>query len=382
MSDSAAAWLRPVWVTVDLDAIRSNVAALVELAAPSEVCAVVKAGGYGHGSVEVAKAALDAGAKWLAVAVVDEAVILRNAAIDAPILLLSEPSPDATELAVELGLDCSVYTQTGIEALAKASRGGEDPVSVHLKVDTGMYRVGAQPSEVLDLARAIVDRPELKLGGLWTHLAVADEPGNSFTEIQKERFEAVRSSLKAEGIFVPLTHAANSAAAIDRPDLRYDMVRCGIATYGLNPSPALDGRVALQPALSLTAEVAHVKVVSAGEAISYGQRHRCDVDTVIATVPGGYADGVARRLSEVGGEVLIGGVRRPIVGTITMDQFLVDCGPPGEMVVAPGDEVVLIGEQGPVCITADDWASWLGTISYEVVCSISQRVPRKYRGLQ
>ncbi|MGK2958239.1 MAG: alanine racemase, partial [Acidimicrobiales bacterium] len=314
------------------------------------------------------------------VAVVDEAVILRDAGIDAPILLLSEPSFEAAEVAVAIGLDCAVYTERGIEAIAKASaQKAGNPVAVHLKVDTGMYRVGAQLKDVGELARSIARRPELELAGLWTHCAVADEPGNPFTDIQRERFEEAQATVRAEGIEIPLLHAANSAAAIDRSDLRYDMVRCGIASYGLDPSPAMHGRLPLRPAFSLIAEVSHVKTVTAGESLSYGQRHRCDIDTVIATVPLGYADGVARRLSAVGGEVLIGGRRRPIVGTITMDQFLVDCGPADESSTFQGDEVVLIGTQGNEQITADDWATWLDTISYEVVCGISSRVPRRHQ---
>ncbi len=377
---SPAARYRPAWVIVDLDAVRHNVASLVELVAPAVVCTVVKADGYGHGSVEVARAALAGGAQWLAVAVVDEAVILRDAGIDAPILLLSEPSFEAAEVAVAIGLDCAVYTERGIEAIAKASaQKAGNPVAVHLKVDTGMHRVGAQPKDVGELARSIARRPELELAGLWTHCAVADEPDNPFTDTQRERFESAQAAVRAEGIEIPLLHASNSAAAIDRSDLRYDMVRCGIASYGLDPSPAMHGRLPLRPAFSLVAEVSHVKTVTAGESLSYGQRHRCDIDTVIATVPLGYADGVARRLSAVGGEVLIGGRRRPIVGTITMDQFLVDCGPADESSISQGDEVVLIGTQGNEQITADDWATWLDTISYEVVCGISSRVPRRHQ---
>lgn len=379
MSTSTVARCRPAWVEVDLEAVRSNVAGLVELVAPSAVCAVVKADGYGHGSLEVAKAALLGGASWLAVAVVEEAVVLREGGIEAPILLLAEASSHGAEVAAALDLHCAVYTDVGIGAIAKAAaqRGG-GPIAVHLKVDTGMHRVGAQPSELSSLARAVAEHPELEFFGLWTHCAVADEPENPFTTTQRERFEAARAVLGAEGIEIPLLHAANSAAALDRPDLRYDMVRSGIAVYGLAPSPALQGRFPFQPALSLRAEVAHVKVVAAGEAVSYGQRHRCESDTLIATVPIGYADGVPRRLSEVGAEVLIGGRRRPIVGTITMDQLLVDCGPPWQAETLAGDQVVLIGEQGDERVTADEWALLLGTISYEVVCGISPRVPRRY----
>lgn len=379
MITSAVARFRPAWVTVDLEAVRSNVAELVELVDPSVVCAVVKADGYGHGSVEVARAALSGGAGWLAVAVVEEAVVLRQAGIDAPILLLAEPTAEGAGTAVALGLDCAVYTDRGVEIIAEAGRRhGAGPISVHLKVDTGMHRVGAQPAELSSLARSIAVDPDLELVGLWTHCAVADEPDHPFTTTQRDRFEEARAALRAEGIDIPISHAANSAAALDRPDLRYDMVRCGIAAYGLAPGPAMQAHLTFRPAMSLIAEISHVKVVAAGEALSYGLKHRCESDTVVATVPIGYADGVPRRLSEVGGEVLIGGRRRPIVGTITMDQILVDCGPPDEAMTTVGDEVVLIGEQGDERVTADEWAGRLGTISYEVVCGISPRVPRRY----
>ncbi|MBW3575676.1 MAG: alanine racemase, partial [Actinobacteria bacterium] len=248
----------------------------------------------------------------------------------------------------------------------------------HLKIDTGMHRVGAEPAAAPALAAAVLGRPELALEGVWTHCAVADEPGHPFTTTQARRFDAVLAELRAAGIDVPMVHAANSAATLDHPELRHDLVRCGIAVYGLDPSPALRGRLALRPALALKARVAMVRVVKAGEAVSYGLRRPVAVDSLVATVPLGYADGVARRLSEVGAEVLVGGRRCPMAGTITMDQLLVDCGPAQDATVSAGDEVVLLGEQHGRRIGADEWAERLGTISYEVVCALSSRVPRRY----
>jgi len=275
-----------------------------------------------------------------------------------------------------------VYTAAGIEGLAKAvARTGADWLPVHLKVDTGMHRAGAPPAAAVELARSVLDRPELVLEGLWTHCAVADEPGNPFTDGQLERFDAVRAELRSAGIEVPLVHAANSAAALDAPRARHDLVRCGITVYGLDPSPALHGRVPLTAALTLVSEVASVRRVAAGEAVSYGLRRPVAVDSVVATVPVGYADGVPRRLSWVGGEVLVGGRRRPLAGTVTMDQTLVDCGAVGDRAadeVRPGDEVVLLGRQGDERIGAEEWAERLGTISYEIVCGLSARVPRTY----
>ncbi|HSH23865.1 MAG TPA: alanine racemase [Acidimicrobiales bacterium] len=371
---------RPAWVEVDLQAVVANVAALGALAAPAALCAVVKADAYGHGSVPVALTALGAGATWLGVAMAAEGAVLRAAGIDAPIIVLSEPSPEEVADVVALGLRPTVYRLDTVAALADAvATAGVTPVPVHLKVDTGMRRVGADPSDVPALALAIQHRPELELEAVWTHCAVADEPGHPFTGTQARRLDAVLADLAASGVDAPMVHAANSAATIDQPGLHHDLVRCGITVYGLDPSPALHGRLALRAALALKARVGMVKVVRAGEAVSYGLRRPLAVDSVVATVPLGYADGVPRRLSEVGGHVLLGGRRCPMVGTITMDQLLVDCGPAATApTVTPGDEVVLIGEQHGQRIGADEWAARLGTISYEVVCAISPRVPRRY----
>jgi alanine racemase len=363
--------LRPAWAEVDLGAVRRNAATMRELVAPAALCAVVKANGYGHGAVEVARAALEGGATWLAVALVTEGVQLREAGIDAPILVLSEPSPGEHDDVVRHELTPTVYTDAGIEACEQAA---ERALTVHLKIDTGMHRVGAPAGDAVRLAKAVLDSPSLELGGVWTHCAVADEVGHPATSMQCERFAKVLTELLDAGIEVPFVHAANSAASIDQPSLRHDLVRCGIALYGIDP---LRDRVpALEPALSLKAHVSHVQVVPAGDAVSYGLRRPVPVDTVVATVPLGYADGVPRRLFDVGVPVLVGGERRPLAGVVTMDQLLVDCGPTAR--VASGDEVVLLGRQGDEVITAYEWADALGTIPYEVVCGIGPRVERRY----
>ena len=377
--------MRPAWAEIDLGAIRRNAVTLRELVAPAELCAVVKANGYGHGAVEVARAALDGGATWLAVALVAEGAQLRDAGIDAPVLVLSEPGPGEHDDVVRHELTATVYTDVGIDACEHAARRsapGErgHAATVHLKVDTGMHRVGAAAGDAVRLAKAVLDSPSLLLGGVWTHCAVADEVGHPATSVQCERFVAVLAQLRDAGIEAPLVHAANSAAAIDQPVLRHDLVRCGIALYGIDP---LRDRVpSLEPALSLKAHVSHVQVVPAGDAVSYGLRRPVPEDTVVATVPLGYADGVPRRLFDVGVPVLVGGARRPLAGVVTMDQLLVDCGPAasgasGER-VARGDEVVLLGRQGDEVITAYEWADALGTIPYEVVCGIGPRVERRY----
>jgi alanine racemase len=248
---------------------------------------------------------------------------------------------------------------------------------VHVKVDTGMRRVGVEPADALAIVRSVADRPELRLEGVLTHMPVADEPGNPFVDEQLVRFGAVLDELKAAGVDPGVVHMANSAGAISHPASRFDMVRCGIAIYGIPPAPELDGLVDLRPAVTLASEVSFVKRVGAGEAVSYGHRQSVDADTVVATVPIGYADGVFRQLPLHGQEVLVGGERRPMVGVVTMDQLMVDCGPASR--VRPGDAVVLLGEQGGERITPDEWAGRLGTISYEVVCAIGPRVARRYR---
>ena len=372
---------RPAWAEVDLGAIRHNASLLASLVEPAGLCAVVKAAGYGHGSVPVARAALEGGATWLAVALVEEGAVLRGDGIDAPVLLLSEPPVDAMDEVVTLGLTPTLYTQPGVEAAAKAvaSSAGTSPLTVHVKVDTGMHRVGATGPGALAVVQAVAERPELTFGGLWTHFAVADEPGNPFTDEQCARFDSVVQRLAALGLRPPIAHAANSAGALAHPGARLDLVRCGIALYGVAPSPAIaavHGVAGLRPSLSLRARVSFVKRVGAGEAVSYGLRRPLDRETTVATVPVGYADGVPWRLGISGGEVLIGGRRRPLAGSVTMDQILVDCG--DDEGVLPGEEVVLIGRQGSEQITAWDWASQVGTIAYEVLCGIGPRVPKVY----
>jgi alanine racemase len=372
--------LRPVWAEVDLGAVRHNVSRLAALARPGQLCAVVKANGYGHGAVPIARAALEGGATWLGVALVEEGVELRDAGVEAPILVLSEPPLDAMDEVVGRRLTPTIYTEPGVEAAAKAvaAAGVDYRLNVHVKVDTGMHRVGAAPEAALGLADAVNRRPELRLAALWTHLAVADEPDNEFTAQQLERFERVRLTLQRRGVLPDLVHAANSAGLIAHPASRYNFVRCGIAIYGIDPDPALAGRVDLRPAMSLKARVSYVKEVPAGDRISYGLRYTFDDHAVVATVPAGSADGVTRRLSFVGGEVLIGGRRHRIAGTVTMDQVMVDCGPDAD--VAQDDEVVLLGRQGSEEISAQEWADRVDTIAYEVVCGIGPRVPRTYFG--
>lgn len=365
------------WAEVSLAAVQANVALLREVAAPAEVCVVVKADGYGHGAEAVARAAIDAGATWLAVAQVHEAASLRHAGIDAPVLLLSEPHPDEVSQALDADVAVTVYTPELVDLLRDAVRArGASGWPVHLKVDTGMRRVGATPADTLRLAETIAADPALSLAAVWTHCAVADDPDDEFTAVQLTRFESVLADLDRAGVDVPLRHAANSAATLAHPASRYDLVRCGIAVLGIPPAPAMPGTEGLRPALRFATEVSFVKPVAAGEGVSYGLAHRTERGTRLATLPVGYADGVARRLGLVGQPVLIRGRRYPMVGAVTMDQVIVDVGAEAEVEV--GDEAVLLGSQGSERITPDEWAQRLGTISYEVVCGIGPRVERRY----
>jgi alanine racemase len=366
---------------IDLDAVAHNVGVLAGLAGTAEVCAVVKADGYGHGAVPVARAALAAGAGWLGVAQVQEARELRAAGIEAPVLVLSEcdTSPGTLDPALAMGLHLVGYRPGFLDAVAeRAGALGARPARIHLKVDTGMRRVGCEPHQAVDLARRVVEDPHLELAGTMTHLAVADEPGNLGTDVQLGRFEAVLDELAAAGIDPGIRHAANSAATLLHPRAHLDLVRPGIAVYGIPPSPVLSGIGPLRPAMRWTSTVRFVKPVARGEGVSYGHRHVFDQATVVATVPVGYADGYRRRLGLVGGAVLIRGRRCPIVGVVTMDQLVVDVGPGEEVEV--GDEVVLLGAQGDDELSATELALLVDTIGYEITCAVSPRVHRRHRG--
>jgi alanine racemase len=372
-------------VEIDLGAIRHNTELMARLIAPARLCAVVKADAYGHGAVAVAPVVLDAGASMLAVALVDEGLELRAAGITAPILVLSEPPIDAMHEAVAADLIPAIYQRSGLDAVRAAAAALGRTVGVHVKVDTGMHRVGASPADAVQLCVAIAAAPELRLDGLFSHLAVADIPDDPFTDVQATRFSEVRAELATLGIHPEICHLANSAGAICHPQTRFDMVRSGIVLYGhlSTPecAPALEALLApgeaIIPAFSLHARVHLVRDLEAGERTSYGRYYALERPSRIALVPLGYHDGVPRALAPAGGEVIIGGVRRPIAGTVTMDQILVDC---GDAPVAVGDEVVLIGRQGDAEVTAEEWADTFGSIPHEIFARIGPRVPRRYVG--
>lgn len=363
---------RETWVEVDLDAIRHNVRTLKPQSA--ELMAVVKANGYGHGDAAVARAAIAAGATWIGVALVEEGLGLRAAGIEAPILVLSELPAGSERSALEARLTPALYTEGGLARLSEARVAfAGDPIRVHVKVDTGMHRVGLYPPQA---TRAFVSRvvdAGFELEGLWTHFASSAEDERT-TKEQLALFLDVVDDVRAGGYRPRLVHAANSGATLLHPDAHLDLVRPGIAIYGLEPAPGVGADHGLRPALSWRSNVTMVKGLPAGEPVSYGHRYRLERDATLATVPVGYADGYPRALSSRS-DVLVRGRRCRVAGAVTMDQIVVDC---GDLAVAPGEEVVLIGRQGDEHVRAEELAALAGTIGYEIVTRIGARVPREH----
>ncbi len=366
------------WAEVDLDAIAFNCRQIKEwIEEETELMAVVKANAYGHGAVPVAKVALRSGASRLAVARTLEGVQLRQAGIEAPILILGYTLPSEAEAIVRYDLTPTVTTREGASALSEtASRQGKT-IPIHVKVDTGMGRLGLLPHEVVDFIKGLADFPNLRLEGLFTHFSVADEADKSYTYRQFAIYQQVLAELRDEGIHIPIRHVCNSAATLDLPEMHLDMVRCGIAIYGLYPSPEVNHSIPLRPAMTLKSHVARVRTLPAGSSISYGRTYITTRPTTVALVPVGYGDGYHRLLSNRG-EVLIRGKRAPIVGRVCMDQFVVDVSDIEG--VQLNDEVVVFGRQGEEEIGVEEVAAWAETINYEVVTSLLPRVRRVYLG--
>jgi alanine racemase len=360
---------------IDLGAVERNCARLVsELRDGAELCAVVKADGYGHGADACVTAALAGGATRLAVATGAEATQIGRRFPQVPLLTMGALAPDDLEDALAAGSEVAVWHEDFRRLLSARGRAQGRPVRVHVKYDSGMGRLGnPDPAAVLALARACAEDPHLDLAGVWTHFATADEPDSDFFDQQLERFAALADALKGEfpGITV---HAANSAAVFRDQRAHFDMARCGVAVYGLDPFQGDPGERGLAPAMSLRSYVADVKRFSAGDSAGYGQTWRAPTDTWVGVLPLGYGDGVRRALSN-NAEVLIAGRRHPLVGTVSMDNVTIDLGP--ETDVEPGEEAVLIGSQGGETILAEEVAGRIGTINYEVTCGISARVPRE-----
>jgi alanine racemase len=361
---------------VDLDAIAGNVAALRAHVAPSAVMAVVKAGGYGHGPVPAARAALEGGARWLGVVHVAEALELRAAGVDAPLLCLMAIGSDAHSAAIEAGVDLSAGSVDMVWRIAAAAADAGRPARLHLKADTGLSRGGATAADwpsVVDAALAAQAEGRVNVVGLWSHFASADEPGSESVAVQLAAFgEAVTIADKA-GVTPEVRHIANTAGALLVPEARYDLVRIGGGIYGLSTLPG-GAPPWLRPAMTLRARLTMVKRVPAGSGVSYGHRYVSARETTLGLLPLGYADGVPR--SATGRPLLFARGRRwPIAGTVCMDQLVIDF---GDEPVAVGDEVVLFGPGDGGEATAQEWGESLGTISYEIVTGIGGRVPRSY----
>lgn len=360
---------------VNLAAIERNVATLVGRLRPGAVlCAVVKADGYGHGAAPVARAALAGGARQLAVVTAAEATALRDAGVDAPLIVLGPVRGAEAAAVADAGGEPVIWMDEELDRFAALGR----PIAVHVKLDSGMGRLGERDA---DRALALCDRvaasETVRLAGVMTHFATADEPEGAAFARQLERFAAFAERVRAAHPDV-VVHAANSAATLARPDSHFDMVRAGVAIYGLDPfnrDPAAHG---LEPALTWTSRLAAVKPCEPGDAVGYGARFVASAPTRIGTVAVGYADGVRRALGAVEppAQVLVGGRRVPLAGTVSMDSFGVDLGPAGDE--RPGDPVTLIGADGDERIGAEELAARLATINYEITCGISPRVPRIY----
>lgn len=367
-------------VVVDLDVIGRNVETLVELVRPAALCAVVKADAYGHGAEQVGPIALAAGADTLAVATVGEAARLRQVGVTDRVVVLSEPARGTWPTVVELGLDCVVTSLDVVAGLSSVATAFGRTVRVHVKVDTGMHRTGCPAGELGAVVAAVADRPGVELAGLCSHLATAERGDHTLLNHQRRLFEAVTEGFGPFDRDGVRRHLANSAGGALHPECRYEMVRAGILVYGLDPggaATALLGRGGLEPALGLSSSVTAVRLVVAGEGVSYGATPVPHTTTVV-TVPLGYADGIPRRAGFGVAEVLIRGRRWMTVGAVTMDQLMLRPVNRADAIadVEVGDEVVLIGSQGDDEVPVAEWANRLGTIDYEIVAGLRHRVPR------
>jgi alanine racemase len=371
----------PFVAEVDLDAIRSNVAELRRRAGSADVMAVVKADGYGHGMLPSARAAIEAGASWLGVAFVEEALALRAAGLDVPVLawLLDRDADIAGAVAADV--DVSISAEWAIEAASAAAAALGRVARIHLKADTGLARGGAYGADWPALVEAAAKQQAdglVEVVGIWSHLAHADAPQHPTIERQRALFvEALEVAAKAD-LQPQVRHLANSAATLVLPQTHFDLVRPGVAVYGLSPGPQVGtaSELGLRPAMRMRSSVSLVKRVEAGQGVSYGHRYTTGAQTTLALVPAGYADGIPRHATNVG-PVQINGKRYLISGTVSMDQVVVDV---GDDAVAVGDDVVLFGPGDNGEPTADDWAAAVGTINYEIVTRIGPRVPRTYLG--
>jgi alanine racemase len=364
---------------IDLGALRHNIGRLRELVAPSDVLVVVKADAYGHGAVPVARVAREAGAHWLGVAFTDEALALRHAGDTGPLLAWLLVPGDRIEECVRADVDLSASAPWAIDEIAAAARAAGRIARVHLALDTGLGREGATGDGIDDLIAAAVHAQtagDITVVGMWSHLASADVPGDPSIDVQSRNFDTAVARARDAGLSPTVLHIANSAAAVTRPDLRHDLVRLGIISYGVTPDSALGTEIELgvRPVMSMVAKVALTKAVQQGQGVSYGLTWTAPQVTTLGLVPVGYGDGVPRHGSNVGLEVLIRGRRHPIVGRVCMDQVVVDLGADTDVVA--GDEVILFGDAASGAMTAHEWGVAAGTIGYDVVTRVGTRLPK------
>jgi alanine racemase len=363
---------RPTWVEIDLDAIANNVRLLASMAAPAKILAVLKADAYGHGMGKVARTVLNNGAGWVGVATLGEAISLRQAGIDAPILVMSYMPAWQAHEAITHHVTATIFTPELARAFSRAAQDLNQTAIVHVKVDSGMGRLGLLPHEVLPFLQAI-NLPGLKVEGLYTHLATADETDLSYACEQLRRFNELLAQLDKAGLRPPLVHACNTAGLTNLPEGRFDMVRPGIGLYGLPPSADTPLPAGFKPALTFKSTVGQVKTLPPGSPVGYGATYYTQDQETIAVIPVGYADGF-RRGPRTWGQVLVKGQRAPLVGRVSMDQAAINVSHIPN--VRQGDEVVLIGRQGDEVLTAEEVAQNLGTINYEVVSELLARIPR------
>ncbi|MBC7342431.1 MAG: alanine racemase [Clostridia bacterium] len=369
---------RPVWAEIDLAAIANNIKEIRRVVTrPTQIMAVVKANAYGHGAVEVSRVALEHGASWLGVAIFEEAEELRQAGIQAPILILGYSPADEAEAIVSLGLSQAVWTRSQAEALSRAAVKLGRPAKIHIKLDTGMGRIGFLPTaEAVKEIERIASLPGIAIEGTFTHFSSADDEDKTFTQEQLQRFHQMLEAIRSRGVEVGLRHAASSAAILTMPETHLDLVRLGVSLYGHFPSPATRRNdVTLLPAMSFKTQIVHLKELPAGWPVSYGRTYYTSKPTLVATLPVGYADGYFRSFSNCG-EVIIRGRRCPVIGRVCMDQIMVDATSCPQARV--GDEAVLFGRQGKTVLSTEELAERIGTISYELLCAVGRRVPRRY----
>ncbi|MFE3582509.1 alanine racemase [Streptomyces vinaceus] len=370
-----------VYAEIDLDAVRANVRALRARAPRAELMAVVKADAYGHGAIRCARAAQEAGATWLGTATPEEALALRAAGITGPVLCWLWTPAGPWQAAVEADLDISVSGIWALDEVRKAALAAGRTARVQLKADTGLGRGGCQPADWTELVGAAVAAQAegtVKITGVWSHFACADEPGHPSIALQLAAFRDMLAYAEKEGVEPEVRHIANSPATLTLPESHFDLVRCGLAVYGVSPAPELGSarELGLRPAMTLKASVALVKTVPAGHGVSYGHHYVTEAETNLALIPAGYADGIPRHASG-SGPVSVGGKIRRVAGRVAMDQFVVDL---GADLVRAGDEAVLFGPGEHGEPTAEDWAQAAHTIAYEIVTRIGVRVPRVYLG--